>query len=157
MASIGFRPIAVRALASTARNGLKPCNDIKLSAQSHFRATFLPIARSRTPLPKKELFHAACECLLGMWQTDNRGERFVPMVRTAEEAVLGSLCGGIESGVACCGGVPRQAWAHPSKLNCRSAAQFAWRARPPLRRRASALRTGGQPYVRSLDRGFPAP
>jgi hypothetical protein len=59
-------------------------------------------------LSKKEHFYAPRECLLGLWQTDNRSEHIVPMVRTAEEVVLGSPRGGIEIGIACCGGVPCQ-------------------------------------------------
>jgi hypothetical protein len=47
-----------------------------------------------------------------VWQTDNRSEHFVLMVRTAEEIVLVSPGGDIESGSACYDGVPCPAWAN---------------------------------------------
>jgi hypothetical protein len=46
---------------------------------------------------RKEHFYAARESLLGVWQAGNRRERIVLMVRTAEEAVLGSPRSGVES------------------------------------------------------------
>jgi hypothetical protein len=48
-------------------------------------------------LSRKEHFYAARESLLGVWQTDNRRERNVLMVRTAEEIVLDSPRGDPES------------------------------------------------------------
>jgi hypothetical protein len=77
-----------------------------------FTATFPPITRSTATLSTKEHFHEARESLLGVWQTDNRSEHFVLMVRTAEEVVLGSPCGGIESGIACYDRVSCPTWAH---------------------------------------------
>lgn len=79
-----------------------------LGARSRFSATFLPISRSSTTLSKKEHFYAPRECLLGVWQTDNRSEHIVFMVRTAEEVILGSPRGEIESRIACYDGVPCQ-------------------------------------------------
>jgi hypothetical protein len=67
-----------------------------LRARSHFGATFLPISRSTATLSKKEHLHEARESLLGMRQTDNRGEHIVLMVRTTEEVILRAPCDGIE-------------------------------------------------------------
>jgi hypothetical protein len=90
-------------------------------ARPHFSGTFPPITRLTARPSKKEHFHAARESLLGLWQTDNRSEHFVLMVRTAEEVVLGSPCGGIESGIACYDRVSCPTWAHPSTLTCQEA------------------------------------
>ena len=78
----------------------------KLSIRSHFSGTFLPIPRLGATLSRKEHFYAARESLLGLWQTDNRSEHLVLMVRTVEEVVLDSPIGGIESRIACYNGVP---------------------------------------------------
>ena len=86
------------------------------NARSHFSATFQPISRSSTTLSRKERFYAPRECLLRLWQTDNRREHIVPMVRTAEEVVLGPPRGGIESRRAFRLRVPCQTRAHPSTL-----------------------------------------
>jgi hypothetical protein len=51
-------------------------------------------------LPKREQFNAARESLLGLRQTADRRERIVPMVRTAEDFVLGSACGETQGRIA---------------------------------------------------------
>ena len=91
----------------------------ELSVRSHFSGTFLPISRSRTTLSRKEHFYAARESLLGVWQTGNRRERIVLVVRRAEEVVLDSPRGDLESGIACYDGVPCPTRARPSTLTCR--------------------------------------
>jgi hypothetical protein len=91
-----------------------------LSARSHFRATFPPIARLTRTLSKKEHFHEARESLLGVWQTGNRRERIVLVVRAAEEVVLVSPGGDIESRSAGYDGVLCPTWAQPSTLTRQS-------------------------------------
>jgi hypothetical protein len=66
--------------------------------------------------PKKEHFHEARKSLLGVWQTGNRRERSVLMVRGAEEVVLGSPRGDIESRSAFHDRVPGEAKAQSSSL-----------------------------------------
>src|ERR1700733_10803230 len=103
------------------------CNAARLRCLQYgppsFSATFPPITRLAATLPRKNTFHEARESLLGVWQTDNRREHFVLMVRTAEEVVLVSPGGDIESRSACYDGVPcpTWAWAHPSTLTCQEA------------------------------------
>jgi hypothetical protein len=98
----------------------------ELSIRSHFSGTFLPISRSRTTLSRKEHFYAARESLLGLWQTDNRSEHLVLMVRTVEEVVLGSPRAGIESRIACYDGVLCPKRARPSTLTCRRGGRAAF-------------------------------
>jgi hypothetical protein len=83
-----------------------------LSARPVFHRNISADSAFNYDLSKKEHFHEARESLLGVWQTDNRSEHVVLMVRTAEEIVLGSPRGGIERGIACYDRVSCPTWAH---------------------------------------------
>jgi hypothetical protein len=61
---------------------------------------------------KRDHFHEARDCLLGLRQTADRRERNVLMVRTAEEIALGSPGGDSEGHFAFCEQAVGQAAAH---------------------------------------------